>query len=158
LWVGSCPSYLQESLQAPFLLLFWFQLISPHWPPEAYIPEMHPQWFHSARFIPITDPQPCSLPEPFPKQFPLYIYFRCLLYFPFSVRFKYLPWGSPCYLASLGMWIVAWLFCTLRLILLIRVYIPSVFFQVWVTTLRMRFSSYIHLPASFMVSFFLITD
>jgi hypothetical protein len=37
-------------------------------------------------------------------------------------------------------------------------YIPCAFFCVWVTSLRMIFSSSIHLPENFMKSFFVLTD
>lgn len=41
------------------------------------------------------------------------IYPRCLFYFSFSMTFKHPPLGPSCQLASLGLWIVEWLSCTL---------------------------------------------
>jgi hypothetical protein len=32
------------------------------------------------------------------------------------MKFKHLPLGLPCYLASLSLWVVAWVSCTLWLI------------------------------------------
>jgi hypothetical protein len=40
--------------------------------------------------------------------------------FPFSVNFTHPLLGPPCYLASLGLWIAAWLSFTLQLILTYR--------------------------------------
>ena len=50
----------------------------------------------------------CSL-----NQFCPPIYLQYLFYFPFSVRFKHSPLGSPCYLDSLGHWIVVLLLFTI---------------------------------------------
>ena len=58
---------------------------------------------------------PNPIPCPLQTQFLLSIHLQYLFYFSFRKRFSYLPQG-PCYLASLGLWIVAWLSCTLWLI------------------------------------------
>jgi hypothetical protein len=48
------------------------------------------------------------------------------------MRFKHPPFGSPCYLASLGLWILAWISFTLWLVSLISEYILCMTFWVWV--------------------------
>jgi hypothetical protein len=51
-----------------------------------------------------------------PAQSPYSIYPWCKIYFPFSVRFKRASLGPPCYLASMSLWFVTWLSCTLWII------------------------------------------
>lgn len=57
-------------------------------------------------------PYPIPLPSLPPFQSPPSIHLRCLFYFPFWVRFRLPPLGPPCYLASLGLWVIPWVSCT----------------------------------------------
>ena len=69
----------------------------------------------------------CSPPTSTPSHFPPSIHPRCPYYF-FLVGCKHPPLSPPCFLASLGLWMVAWLSYTLRLISIYKwVYIMVVF-------------------------------
>ena len=75
------------------------------------------------------------LPIPSPTQFPLSLHLRQLFYFPFWVRFKHPPLCLPCYLASLGLWIVVWVSCTLWLISTYKwLHTMHVYTWVWLQT------------------------
>jgi len=103
---------------------------------------------------------PCTwcppFPMPSPTQFPPSLHLWYLFYFAFWERVNHSPSAPPCYLACLGLCVVTQLSCTLWLLQLLSEYIPCVYFWVWVTSRRMVFSSYIHLPEKFLMSLFLI--
>lgn len=67
------------------------------------------------------------------------IYHWCLFNFPFSLKFKHSFLDPPCYLASLGLCLSAWLSCTLWLLSLISEYILCLSSWVWVSSLRIIF-------------------
>lgn len=76
-----------------------------------------PHQHHQSQFsLPLSSPHlipPVSPQTPSSSQFPPSLDPFCLFYFPFSVRFKHPPLGPPCYLASLGLCVVAWLSFTI---------------------------------------------
>jgi hypothetical protein len=74
------------------------------------------------------------------------------------LRFKHLQLGPPCYLASLGLWIIAWVYYTLWLISTYRwVHIMHVFPGLGYLT-QDDISNSIHLPVDFMMPLFLIAE
>jgi len=80
------------------------------------VPEMPLTNFcsHSQPFPILLPPPLLTLPRHLPNDF-YSIHFQWLLSFSFWVKFIHLPLGSPYYPVSLGLWIVARLSCTLRL-------------------------------------------
>jgi hypothetical protein len=70
------------------------------------------------------------------------------------VRFKHPPLGFTCYLASLGLWIVAWLSWSSWLISIYKWVCIMHILRVLVMSLRMIFSGSIHLLEKLMTFFF----
>lgn len=82
-------------------------------------------------------PRSVLLAITYPNKFLFSIHFQCLFYFLFRERFKHTPLVLPCYLASLSLWIVAWLYCkwtifSLSILQLGNIWIISSFWLLWI--------------------------
>lgn len=110
------------------LLLYWKSSLAtgghPHRLPANspipdlwYIPNLSPSCFCSFSWLSLF----CSIYIRYnlvlfpyiPTQFPPCVHLQWHYYFHFWVKFMYLSLVPPSYWAYLGLWFVAWLFCTL---------------------------------------------
>ena len=122
-------------------------------PPHSSFLSQYSLSLHLVPPIPISPPLQSS-PHPYPSLSTQDVYSI------FSVRLKCPPPSPnlPCYLASLGLRVAAWVSFTSWLILCISECTPCVPFWVCVISLRTIFSSSIHLSANFMMSLLLIAE
>lgn len=82
-------------------------------------------------------------------------YWKRLFYFHFTVRFMH-P-STLSYLAILGLFVVAWFFLRANIYLWVNTSHVCLFW-VWVTSLCITFSGYVHLQANSLMSFFVTTE
>lgn len=121
--VGVLADYRKWPLQDPYPPLLGISARMASW--YRLWPLPIPGLWHLLEIAP--NPLPANLflfrislhilsPIPSSTQFPTYFDLQNLFCFPFWERIKHLSLCPPCYLASLDLLIIAWLFCNLWLI------------------------------------------